>query len=483
MADPSLIDDDEDEGPDESPSGGGALAQLLQPQSSTKEAKADASAFLKKYQSGATQAGEQDILSSMNANAESVKQALRDARDKLSALQPTPRENQLAMAQAWLSPTRTGRFGDTLANVAGEQKNELEKEREFQQQQALGGVDLSKQLYGIDAKSLDAKMALQKLHEQGADKFAVKALGVEAAPDKAPGGVTHTQLKVIDVGGGMKQRVLFDPVARTTTPQGEPFSDQLPPNLGMVDPIGTYHMPGFSQYALTKPGAMETMNAVMQKYPNYQEGIYNQINQTRKEFTSSAPNSSGGKLSSLNLAISHMHILDQAADALHNNDIKQLNRLGNFLGVQTGEAAPAVYDAIKTFVGSEIANAVSQTSGVNEREEAGHKVSRDFSGPVTHAVTKAYRSMLVPRMNNLKNQFYAGMGMPTFDEGTPAYDAHHAMVDSEWRARILPRTAYELNPAPAAAVSDLSNPDILKQNPTLLHDFKAKYGYLPSEIE
>lgn len=475
--------DFEEEDDDDTSGGGGALSQLLQPQSSTKEAKADAGNFLKKWESGSEEEGETPILSRMDANANTVKQALRDAQTKLAGLEPTPRENQLAMAQAWLSPTRTGRFGDTLANVAGEQKDELAKQREFQQQQATSGVDFASKLYGIDQKTLDAQLGLQKLHEQGDSAFARKALGVEAAPDKAAGAASHLQLKIIDVGGGNKQRVLFDPASGKSTPQGEPFNDQLPPNLGMVDPIGTYHVPGLSGYALTKPGSMETMDEVMKRYPNYQEGLYNQINTTRKDFTSATPNSNGGKLSALNLAISHMHTLDQAADALHNGDIKGLNHLANFLGVQTGEAAPAVYDAIKTFVGSEIANAVSQTSGVNEREEAGHKVNRDFSGPVTHAITKAYRSMLVPRMNNLKNQFYAGMALPNFEEGTPNYDAHKAMIDSEWGARILPRTAYELNPAPAQAIAALSDPKVLSEHPDIVKQFKHKYGYLPNEIQ
>lgn len=480
----AAVDDDEDEESEDSgSSGSGALSQLLQPSSSTKQAKSDASSLLSKWESGEPQEGEKPILSGIVANAETVKQALRDARDKLSAIGPSARENQLGMAEAWLSPTRTGRFGDTLANVAGAQKEQLAAERARQQQIAQSGSTLAQQLYGIDQKTLDAQLALQKLHESQWGSIIPQALRTEGAPDKAAGATPHLQHMVQDLGGGKKVNATFDPTSGKITPVGDSFTDQPPGDPKIAHAIATYQAPPLSGYALTKPGASETMDLALKENPEIQEGIYNQINQTRKEFTSSTPNSSGGKLSSLNLAISHMHTLDAASDALHNGDIKQLNRVANFLGVQTGDSAPAVYDAIKTFVGSEIANAVSQTSGVTEREAAGQKVSRDFAGPVTHAITQAYRTMLIPRMNNLKNQFYAGMGMPNFDEGTDSYSTHKSMVDREWGARILPRTAYELNPAPAQAIAALSDPGVVKEHPDIAVQFKHKYGYLPNEIQ
>ncbi len=287
MANPAVLDDDDDD-EEESPSGGGgALSQLLQPQTSTPKAKADAASLISKWESGEPQEGEKSILAGITANAETVKQALRDAQTRLSNIQPSARENQLAMAQAWLSPTRTGRFGDTLANVAGEQKEQLAAERARQTQIAQSGSGLAGQIYGIDQKTLDAQLALQKLQEQQWGSIVPQALRIEAAPDKT--GAGKLEYKTLEVGPGLKQNFWIDPTNGTKKADGAPFKsadEGPPPSQHVIDAIGTYQAPGLSGYALTKPGSQQLMDQVFEKYPAYQEGIYPQINQTRKEFTS-----------------------------------------------------------------------------------------------------------------------------------------------------------------------------------------------------
>jgi len=459
----------------------GALATLANPPSSA-EGRQYATQILKQTLSGKDVSGEQSLLKDYSQNAEQAKAALQAARQRLMALNITPQERQFAIAQAFLSPTRTGNFGDSLANWAGAEKDMAEKQRQLEMEKFGTGLGLDQREEGVDQNLLNAKLRLQELHEAQQGALAKGALGVLARPDAAAN--ASWQLKTIPLSGNRKQNVLFNPKSHQTIPQGEPFSD-----LGAADPvmaqqIADYKLPPITGYALTRPGSTgpATMDLVMQNNPNYDATIYPQIQRTRNDFSAGKD---ATKMGSLERAILHMHTLDSAVDALHNGDVTKLNQLGNYLGLNvTGQSAPAVFHAIQGIVASELSSAVLATSGVTERQANEQRINSDFAKPVTHDVLNWYRKLLSAQFDTLKDQYEAGVGLANFDEGTDAYTRHKKMADREFYAHIKqPYVRSILTPAPAQAVSDLSNPALLKAHPDLPEQFKAAYGYLPSEIQ
>lgn len=158
---------------------GGALSQALTAQNSTTaEAQGYARKILDRALSGKEEEGEQSILDEMQQGAEQARLALRQARERLLGQQIDPREAAFARAQAFLSPTRTGHFSDNLANWAGVEGQQLREQRELEAAKSAGLLGIDTQLSGVNQNVLSAKLALQKLHEQGAMGLGKDALTV-----------------------------------------------------------------------------------------------------------------------------------------------------------------------------------------------------------------------------------------------------------------------------------------------------------------
>jgi hypothetical protein len=183
MADPNSVsyaDVPDDSAPDDSTPGntlGGALAQALQGQNiSTAEAHGYDKRILERALSGQEREGEQSIIDQMQQGASEARAALQQARQRLLGQQIDPREQAFARAQAWLAPTRTGRFGDTLSNWAGAMHDQYAQQRQLQQSKDAGLLSLDTQLSNVDQQTLAAKLALQQLHERGITSLAGHAL-------------------------------------------------------------------------------------------------------------------------------------------------------------------------------------------------------------------------------------------------------------------------------------------------------------------
>lgn len=476
------MDDDEmamleDQGTGES----GALSMLANP-TTTPGAQKYASEILNQTLSGSNVSGEQSLLKDYSANAEAAKASLQQARQRLMQLQVSPDEQRFATAAALLSPTRTGNFGDSLANWARSRYELARESRELGGEKLGEDLGLQEKEQGIDQNLLNAKLRLQELHEAQQGSLAREALLTMGRPTQRQ---PNWQLKTgVPIGGGKKQNELFDPVSTQIKPVGAPYTDVGTGDPVMAEKIANYELPPITGYALTRPGSSgpATMDMVAANNPNYDATIYPQIVRTRNDFSAGKD---ATKMGSLERAILHMHTLDQAVDALHNGNVAKLNQIGNYLGVNLGgQSAPAVFHAIQGIVASELSSAVQATSGVTERQANEQRVSSDFAKPVTHDVLQWYRKLLSAQFDTLKDQYEAGMGVANFDEGTDAYTHHKKMADREFYAHIKqPYVRSILTPAPAGAVADLSNPDLLKAHPDLPNQFKAAYGYLPTEIQ
>ena len=127
---------------------------------------------------------------------------------------------------------------------------------------------------------------------------------------------------------------------------------------------------------------------------------------TLQDFTSGQTSKD---LKGLNTAISHMGILDQAATALGNNDVRQMNRFENFFGKQFGSSAQTNFDIVKNFAAGEVAKAVLPGGGGEaEREEIADAI-RDSSSPdQLHSAIGQWRDLLAGKTQATRQQWDTG---------------------------------------------------------------------------
>jgi hypothetical protein len=89
--------------------------------------------------------------------------------------------------------------------------------------------------------------------------------------------------------------------------------------------------------------------------------------QTEKAMQKYMTSGRGGEnLTAFSTAVSHLNLLQQAGDALHNGDIDRANQLGNAVGVEFGDDAATNFATVKAAVAGEIAKVFTGRATVEE---------------------------------------------------------------------------------------------------------------------
>lgn len=175
-----------DEYEDESYSGGGSgyagppgLAVLgMGEQFTTPEALEYAKKILGRTVDGPDPLEGQDYMSRVKANAETARNALINARKRLEAQEYGRSEEWLAAAAGFGSPTRTGSFGETIGNVAGNLIEPRRKRREFNMSRDKQLTEIDLGLAGVDESVLQAQLELMKLKQDRDTKMSQEALKI-----------------------------------------------------------------------------------------------------------------------------------------------------------------------------------------------------------------------------------------------------------------------------------------------------------------
>lgn len=153
----------------------------------------------------------------------------------------------------------------------------------------------------------------------------------------------------------------------------------------------------------------------------------------------------GQTINSLNVSIDHLSTLAGLATALDNGDVQLLNRARQTWMAQTGNAAPANFEAAKQIVADEIVKGiVGAGGGVADRDKAQAAISNAASPQQLAGVIGTYKQLLAGQLNGLRLQYKNTTGRGDFE------------------AKLLPETRTELeglNPgkasggAPAPAIA------------------------------
>ena len=114
----------------------------------------------------------------------------------------------------------------------------------------------------------------------------------------------------------------------------------------------------------------------------------------------------GDLIRSFNVGIAHLNTLDGLVGALGNGNIQAFNKLANAYQQQTGNPAPANFDAAKAIVGDEIIKAIVGGGGaLADRENAQNQINRANSPQQLAGVIKTYKTLMAGQLEGLKKQY------------------------------------------------------------------------------
>ena len=174
--------------PSDEPVANSLLRALAQPHTTTAEAKKQASEILQEYRSGEAFAPEKELLEKFRETAESSRQALREARERVLGRKRDPAQRWFKVAAALGRPTRTGAFGESLGHLAGTLSEDLEAQQAFEQAKQAELMGLQTQMQGIDQSLLQNELALAQMRrraEAGLAERALTTMGKSTADPRA----------------------------------------------------------------------------------------------------------------------------------------------------------------------------------------------------------------------------------------------------------------------------------------------------------
>jgi hypothetical protein len=130
----------------------------------------------------------------------------------------------------------------------------------------------------------------------------------------------------------------------------------------------------------------------------------------------------GATRSRINTAVGHLDLLNQAGQALAQNDIPKINQIANTIGVQVGQSPQLVYDAIAEKAGGEIAGAV-KGGGASATDPALEKATANLSSKMSpqqrQDVLSAQAAILQTMVGTIAGKFNETMGSTPDEFGQP----------------------------------------------------------------
>jgi hypothetical protein len=212
-------------------------------------------------------------------------------------------------------------------------------------------------------------------------------------PMKTPEGVTPEQVQGAHrIGSGAAGR----------QPEPDPQKDT------MARAIAEYRLSPLSGWALRTPWGKQTMENVIALNHDYQATEYGARQSAARAFASGRQ---GDAVRFINVAIDHLSVADQLADALQNGDTRALNRLKNAVQSQLGYEAPLDFETAKLIVGDEIAKAVIGGVGsARDRSGLQDQLNAANSPEQLKGVSTTYKRLMAGQLGGLERQYETGTG-------------------------------------------------------------------------
>jgi len=174
-------------------------------------------------------------------------------------------------------------------------------------------------------------------------------------------------------------------------------------------------LPPLSGWVMKSPWGQTVMSRVMEINPEYDvKSTFDVPLKAMKDFSTGKQ---GNTVRSFNVALYHLGTLDKLADALSNNDLKQVNRFSQMVAEQTGNPAPLNFDAAKKIVADEIVKAiVGSGGGVTDREEAAKTINRANTPAQLKGAISTYKELMQGQLKGLQQQYESSTGKTDFNK-------------------------------------------------------------------
>ena len=217
----------------------------------------------------------------------------------------------------------------------------------------------------------------------------------------------------------------------------------------LANAIAGYQKAPLDNFAVTRPGGLETMSRALQINPDYQESRYPEVSKAMGAFGSGKQ---GDTIRSLNVGVQHLDVIDQAAAALSNGNVNVINSLKNTFQTQFGAPAPTTFDGLKQIVGTEVEKAVAGGIGTGADRDRIMKALDGARSPAQlQAMTDGFRALMVGQLNGLKSQYEdTTPNTPAFRDGGPF----------AFENKLVPATVARLRGGGAAAPASPKLPAI-----------------------
>jgi hypothetical protein len=428
------------------------------------------------------------LIAQYGLNAQQARAILQRARDTLA--QNAPQMINLAAAQHMSNPGGWGQIYAGSMGAAANAQQDINKQ--------LAGYDLSMVQAGQGGLDAQLKMLTNRLAFY--DKVAPAAMRVEGLPPapaaKAPSGEAQNYEQLL------KDSLTAQGLQEGTPEYQQQYSHGLKAFLAkqqhFTDPTAQASMitpdakelayQYFKQNNALPPGFSRnpTMTASMLNYVAQRAGqegeteigmmANNQANKASqavvKDF-SSPGGKAGASLNAINTSVMHMDSLLPLVDAMGGGDLTAVNKVSNWFKQQTGQTAPNNFNAIKEFVGGEVAKAVLPSGGGElERRELTKVLDAANSPDQLKQAISQIQVALAGKTDALRTQWDAAThgNQGDFSKFLGPTTKRVLGVQDVPAAGTTPPAKIQ---APQAAL------DHLKAHPELAPAFKAKYGYLP----
>lgn len=191
-----------------------------------------------------------------------------------------------------------------------------------------------------------------------------------------------------------------------TTLQGQPYTPQGAQKLASGNP---------------RSAAAVAVQRYLQENPDASsDDVANFNADYRKKATAAsafATGSQGKTVNSLNVAVQHLAVMQQAADALNNGNVQLFNQVAKNWQAQTGNPAPTNFDTVKQMVAGEVVKAVTGAGagGVADREHAQSILNRANSPAQLSQAIGEIKTLMGGQLSGLKLQYKNATGLDDFE--------------------------------------------------------------------
>ena len=391
---------------------------------------------------------QQDVRLAMEANNASIRNrvALDEHRERMGEF--AAKQEERAIAKALVTDTARD-----LAKQAGVNFDQLPPEK----QQALRGR----------AEITLKQQAAVGSGRQAFDLNAATAFAKQKHPDWATMSVEDRNLAVYRALGELEANRFAEKTAAgqeakiaagPSTPEGMAITARMQATGEPYDKARaairkeSAPAPRNANAMLTQRFMFENPNATQEQIQQYALSLPARASAIR-EFNSGK---AAASIRSFDVAVSHLAVMREMAEALQNGDQRTLNRLANSWVAEFGGSAPTNAAAVARIVGDEIVKAVTGGPGaLADRQDAQHIFTDAKSPEQLFGAINAVQKLMGGQMSGLKRQYERATGLHDFTEPNRfmSPEAARAFETYEQRhppaADSLPAPPTVATPAPA----------------------------------